>query len=147
MHCEYCGNAVDSEDTRCPSCGGQVDHQEGKTINVTIDLNGITNVLNQTSEELRGLTEALGSDDGVDAQTLRYTPSVKSYMVPSIICTVLFLSPFGLAAFINSILVKVRAKSGDIDGAIKASRWAKILMWVGVVAGILMYSFGSRLSS
>ena len=139
MRCEFCGNAVDSEDKNCPSCGAQIDHQEGKTINVTIDLNGITKVLNQTNEDLRDLTEALDQDGEPDTQPLGYAPRVKNYMVPSILCTIFFLSPFGLAAFIYGILVKIRVRSGDAAGAMRASKRAKILMWIGFAAGILMY--------
>ena len=138
-HCKYCGNAVDGDVTNCPTCGAQIEPQEGKTINVTIDLNGITEVLNQTNEDLKDITEALGQDSEPDTQPLGYIPPVKSYIVPSIICAVLFISPFGLVAFIYGILVKTRVKTGDAAGAMKASKRARLWMWIGYIVGVIVY--------
>ena len=135
-HCKYCGNYVESSDRECPSCGARIDHPEEDTVENTVDLEDTADAIHQITEDIES-----------DTRSLRHTSDVKSYMVPSIICTVLFLSPFCLAAFIFGILVKVRTKSGDEDGAIKASRWARILMWAGIIVGILMYSFGTRLAS
>jgi len=132
-HCKYCGNYVEASERECPSCGAQIDHPEEHTTDIDIADN-----IHQSTGDI--LYEA-------ETSRLAYMPALKSHIVPSVIFTVLFLSPFCLAAFIFGILVKIRVRSGDADGAVKASRWAKILMWIGIIVGILMYSFGSRLAS
>jgi len=150
-HCKYCGNAVDSDMTSCPSCGAQVDHQESKTFNVTIDLSEITHSLRQTNEGLKDIAEALVPDDESEPQDNAYAPKenwsnaemprIKNYLALSIISTVCCCFPFGIPAIIYGTLVNKRLKSGDVDGAKKASKRAKMWMLIAVIAGVLAWIF------
>ena len=57
-------------------------------------------------------------------------------MALSIISTVLFCLPLGIAAIISSAQVDARLAAGDAYGAAEAAERAKFLAWLGIgIAG------------
>jgi hypothetical protein len=75
-------------------------------------------------------------------QTLDGNRPPKTWLVESILVTILCCLPFGIAGIVNAAKVESRFYSGDIDGAQRASseagKWTKIGFWLGV-AGIVLY--------
>ena len=63
-------------------------------------------------------------------------PTVPSHMVGAIV-SLLFCWPVGIPAIVFACKVNSKLKAGDITGAEKASKTAKILMIVGILGGIL----------
>ena len=66
----------------------------------------------------------------------------KTWLVESILVTVLCCLPFGIAGIVNATKVESRFYAGDVEGAERASadakRWTMIGLGLGV-AGILIY--------
>jgi Interferon-induced transmembrane protein len=52
---------------------------------------------------------------------------------------VFFFTPVGIIGIIASVRANRRAASGDIDGALRASRTAKTYCWVSLVLGLGVY--------
>jgi hypothetical protein len=75
-------------------------------------------------------------------QTLDGNRPPKTWLVESILVTILCCLPFGIAGIVNAAKVESRFYSGDIDGAHRASseagKWTKIGFWLGI-AGIVLY--------
>src|SRR6266850_1172481 len=61
-------------------------------------------------------------------------PAVESYLVPSILVTVLCCLPFGIPAIIYAAQVQEKLQRGDIAGAQQSSKNAKTWCIVAVVA-------------
>ena len=69
-------------------------------------------------------------------------PAVESYLVPSILVTVLCCLPFGIPAIIYAAQVQEKLQRGDIAGAQQSSKNAKTWCIVAVVAplvGVVLY--------
>ena len=69
-------------------------------------------------------------------------PAVESYLVPSILVTVLCCLPFGIPAIIYAAQVQEKLQRGDIAGAQQSSKNAKTWCIVAVVAplvGLVLY--------
>lgn len=69
-------------------------------------------------------------------------PAVESYLVPSILATVLCCLPFGIPAIIYAAQVQEKLQRGDIAGAQQASKNAKTWCIVAVIApfvGLVAY--------
>jgi hypothetical protein len=69
-------------------------------------------------------------------------PAVESYLVPSILVTVLCCLPFGIPAIIYAAQVQDKLQRGDIAGAQQSSKNAKTWCIVAVVAplvGVVLY--------
>jgi interferon-induced transmembrane protein/zinc ribbon protein len=65
-------------------------------------------------------------------------PVVESYLVPSILATVLCCLPFGIPAIIFASQVQERLNRGDIAGAQQSSKNAKTWCIVSVVAPLVV---------
>jgi hypothetical protein len=73
----------------------------------------------------------------------------KSYLVESILVTVFCCLPFGIIGIVNASNVESLYKSGDYEGAERASQKAKKWMIMGLVGGIvvlMLYVFLNILS-
>ena len=76
------------------------------------------------------------------AQAPPQGPVVESYLVPSILVTVLCCLPFGIPAIIYAAQVQEKLQRGDIAGAQQSSKNAKTWCIVAVVApfvGLILY--------
>jgi hypothetical protein len=66
----------------------------------------------------------------------------KTWLVHSILVTLLCCLPFGIAGIVNASKVESRFYAGDIEGARKASaeagKWTKVAFWLGI-SWILVY--------
>jgi Interferon-induced transmembrane protein len=81
----------------------------------------------------------------LDSNTgMRSTPP-KTWLVESILVTILCCLPFGIAGIVNAAKVESRFNAGDIDGAEHASaeagKWTKIGFWIGIAALVLYFIF------
>src|SRR3954465_14056225 len=65
-------------------------------------------------------------------------PVVESYLVPSILVTVLCCLPFGIPAIIYAAQVPDKLQRGDIAGAQQSSKNAKMWCIVAVVAPLVL---------
>ncbi len=74
------------------------------------------------------------------------TQTVSNYLVWSILATVLCCMPPGIVAIVYAAQVNSKLQSGDVAGAIKSSKNAKLWCWVafgvGIVVIILGFVFG-----
>ena len=64
-------------------------------------------------------------------------PVVESYLVPSILVTVLCCLPFGIPAIIYAAQVQDKLQRGDVAGAQQSSKNAKMWCIVAVVAPLV----------
>ncbi|SDZ88665.1 protein of unknown function [Arachidicoccus rhizosphaerae] len=69
----------------------------------------------------------------------------KTWLVESILVTLICCLPFGIAGIVNAAKVESRFYAGDYDGAFKASeeakKWTNIGFWLGIVSGIIYGCF------
>lgn len=73
---------------------------------------------------------------------VHFSKPPKTWLVESILVTILCCLPFGIAGIVNASKVESLYNSGDIEGAEKASKdagkWTKIGFIVSI-AGIILY--------
>lgn len=62
---------------------------------------------------------------------------IPNYLVQSVLVTLCCCLPLGVVAIVNSAQVDSRLAAGDIAGAQRASKNAKMFSWLGVLGGIL----------
>lgn len=67
-----------------------------------------------------------------------YGPPPESYLVWSILATLLCCLPFGVVAIIYSTQVSSKSAAGDFVGALAASKNAKTWCWVSFGCGLLV---------
>jgi hypothetical protein len=69
----------------------------------------------------------------------------KTWLVESILVTILCCLPFGIAGIVNASNVESRFYAGDYAGSMRASqeagKWTKIGFWVGLSASVLVIIF------
>jgi hypothetical protein len=63
---------------------------------------------------------------------------VPNYLVQSILVTVLCCWAFGIPAIIFAAQVDGKVRSGDIEGAWRASNQAKVWCWVSFAVGLVL---------
>lgn len=67
----------------------------------------------------------------------------RTWLVESILVTLLCCMPFGIAGIVNAARVEIRYNCGDYEGAVRSSKeaakWTQIGFWIGV-AGIAIYA-------
>ncbi|MBU2527001.1 MAG: CD225/dispanin family protein [Bacteroidetes bacterium] len=63
----------------------------------------------------------------------------KSWLVESILVTILCCLPFGIAGIVNAAKVESRFHSGDKDGSERASSAAKKWTMIGFIIGLVAY--------
>ena len=85
-------------------------------------------------------TDATGPDSS--ERTTARSPSVPTYLVQSILVTVLCCLIPGIVAIVKAAQVKSKLEVGDYDGAVRASNsargWCWASLWLGLVWFILM---------
>ena len=67
------------------------------------------------------------------------TSEVQNYLIPAILSTVLCCLPLGVVSIIFATQVNSKVASGDIAGAMEASKKAKMFMFIAVGAGLLTW--------
>jgi len=81
------------------------------------------------------------SDQGQGQPSAQGQVPPKSWLVESILVTLLCCLPFGIVGIVNASKVESRFYAGDYDGAFKASeeakKWTNIGFWLGIVVGII----------
>lgn len=72
-------------------------------------------------------------------KSLLQQPAVKipTYLIPSILATLLCCMPLGIPAIYFAAQVNLRIAMGDIEGAKATSRNAKIWFWITLAAGLI----------
>ncbi|BBC28899.1 hypothetical protein SGFS_001900 [Streptomyces graminofaciens] len=66
-------------------------------------------------------------------------PAPESYMTPAILVTILCFLPTGIAAIVFASQVSAKNAAGDYEGAVQASRKARILVFVSLGIGVLFW--------
>lgn len=97
-----------------------------------------TSVMNDTNPVLNQLStikteKGFKSEDKGD----KILKPPKTWLLESVLITLILCSPLGILGIVNAIKVKSRLKSGDIDGARKASESARNWTLSGLLLGIL----------
>ena len=69
------------------------------------------------------------------------TPLIPNYLVKAILATLICFWPAGLVSIVFAARVNGKIKDGDIKGALRCSRNAKIWAWVAFGLGIPFFSF------
>ena len=67
------------------------------------------------------------------------TSEVQNYLIPAILSTVLCCLPLGVVSIIFATQVNSKVASGDIAGAMEASKKAKMFMFLSIGLGVLFY--------
>lgn len=67
---------------------------------------------------------------------------VSSHLVWAILVTLLCCLPFGIPAIVFAAQVNGKLAKGDHEGAVRASRNAKIWCWVAFATGFIVFFFG-----
>ena len=67
------------------------------------------------------------------------TSDVQNYLSPAILSTVLCCLPLGVVSIIFATQVNSKVASGDIAGAMEASKKAKMFMFLAVGGGLLVW--------
>jgi hypothetical protein len=67
------------------------------------------------------------------------TSEVPNYLIPAILSTVLCCLPLGVISIIFATQVNGKVASGDIAGAMEASKKAKMFMFIAVGLGVLTW--------
>jgi hypothetical protein len=62
-----------------------------------------------------------------------------NYLVWAILLTICCCVPFGIVAIVKAASVNDKYRSGDYDGALRASQDAKKWCLIGLIAGVLFY--------
>jgi hypothetical protein len=83
---------------------------------------------------------------------LKTTPP-KSWLVESILVTLLCCLPFGIAGIVNASKVEGRHYAGDTEGAIRAAeeakKWTKVGFFIGLAVlvcyGVFMLFFATKI--
>ena len=68
------------------------------------------------------------------------TTDVQNYLIPAILSTVLCCLPLGVVSIIFATQVNSKVASGDIAGAMEASKKAKMFMFLSIGLGVLFYA-------
>jgi predicted secreted protein len=70
--------------------------------------------------------------------------NIPNYLVQSILATLFCCLPFGIVAIVFAAQVNSKVQAGDIQGAMQASKQAKMWCWVsvGVSAVCMVLYFG-----
>ncbi len=66
-------------------------------------------------------------------------PCPDNYLVWAILLTICCCVPFGIVAIVKAASVNDKYRSGDYDGALRASQDAKKWCLIGLIAGVLFY--------
>jgi hypothetical protein len=64
--------------------------------------------------------------------------TIPTYLAPAIVVTILCCVPLGIPAIIFAAQVNGRVTSGDVAGAMEASRKAKMWCWIAFGVGIVV---------
>jgi interferon-induced transmembrane protein/zinc ribbon protein len=106
MFCPQCGTANPENAAQCSQCGAALQPVQGYT----------------------------PPPQAPYPQPLVQGPVIESYLVPSILVTVLCCLPFGIPAIIYAAQVQEKLQRGDIEGAQRSSKNAKTWCIVAVAA-------------
>lgn len=78
-------------------------------------------------------------------------PQPKTWLVESILVTILCCLPFGIAGIVNAANVSSLYASGDFEGAERAStqagKWTKWGFWTGLIGIVLYFIFAFAVGS
>jgi uncharacterized membrane protein len=73
-------------------------------------------------------------------------PPVETYLVKSILVTILCFMPFGVVALVHSAMAEAKRSSGDWRGAREASRtankWANLAIIIGIALLVVFLIIG-----
>ena len=67
------------------------------------------------------------------------TSDVQNYLIPAILATIFCCLPLGVVSIIFATQVNSKVASGDIAGAMEASKKAKMFMFLSIGLGVLFY--------
>ena len=67
------------------------------------------------------------------------TSDVPNYLIPAILSTIFCCLPLGVVSIIFATQVNSKVATGDIAGAMEASRKAKMFMFIAVGLGVLTW--------
>ena len=66
---------------------------------------------------------------------------IPTHMIDAIVATIFCCLPFGIPAIVYASMVNSRIASGDLEGAMRASKranmWIHISVWVGLLFALL----------
>jgi uncharacterized membrane protein len=65
--------------------------------------------------------------------------NIPNYLIPAILATVFCCLPVGVASIIFATQVNSKLESGDVAGAMEASRKARMFMFIAVGSGLLVW--------
>ncbi len=69
----------------------------------------------------------------------------RTWLVESILVTLLCCMPFGIAGIVNAAKVETRYSCGDYEGAVRSSKeagkWTQIGFWIGVAIVVFYFAF------
>ncbi len=122
MYCRNCGKELAAQAVVCPACGCRP--YDGKKF---------CQVCGAESSPRAEFCARCGAE-------LATPESVPNYLLHAIVITLCCCQPFGIIAIINSAQVNSNLASGDYYSAVQASRRARMWCWLGLGAGIAVWT-------
>lgn len=125
MFCSKCGGNNADDAKFCTTCGSVLTPQQEANNNT------------ETKEEVTQTQ----SQTQIPAPEIQYVntqepmPKVQNYLVFSILVTIFCCLPLGIVAIINSSNVDKELVKGNYEGAVNASKQAKLFSIIGLVVG------------
>ena len=132
--CKECGAQVSQFAEACPNCGMPLAKSEN---------NAFTQPQNPPQQQPPVYQSQYGQQQNVggDQNQNEQGPPPKTWLVESILVTLLCCLPFGIAGIVSASKVESRWYAGDKAGAMQASadaaRWTKIGFFGGLIIGVL----------
>lgn len=133
--CKECNAQISEFAEVCPNCGAPT--SISKTSSAQPEQPKQPSYQQQTQQETSYQQASTARAGSSEAQEI----PPKSWLVESILVTILCCLPFGIAGIVNASKVESRWYAGDKAGAKRASedaaRWTKIGFWGGLIVATL----------
>jgi uncharacterized membrane protein YvbJ len=114
MYCNQCGANNEDLAVHCTKCGALI-RQLGTTLSPGPNLANVP----------AGMLQAP-------------TRTVPNYMVQSVLLTLFCCMPLGAVCFFMALQINKRLATNDYEGALKASKTSRTLLWIGFAVGFVL---------
>ncbi len=123
MFCSHCGANNDNASRNCIQCGSPIVGPP-QSVAVNVQQPVAPPPMYSVPPAIPGTPLPAGT--------------VPNYLVQSILVTLCCCLPLGIVGIVKSGEVNNRLAVGDYEGALKASRSIRTILWIGVASGIIL---------
>lgn len=142
MNCVNCYQEIPEGSKFCPHCGakqpepGCVNEQNNRQESTGQTVQNENTYAENGNQQYYQQSQVYQGqyDNGYQEPTVNWVP----YLILSIISTVCCCLPFGIVGIVYAAKINTAVNTGDIEGANRAARLAKIWIIVSVVVGVIV---------